>query len=81
MAESSEPVLFTENDWELNVDNTFVVTNLPIITPEKEEKFCSLLRHTTAPYSDPRIKIPFDDSGRSKGYQPYLLALSFTISF
>ena len=65
MPEDAE-VCFEEEDPRLNVDNTFVLTNLPTFVPEKESKFMQLLqRHCT-----PKIaysKFPYAPNGQSKG--------------
>ena len=66
MATEEEP-LFPEDDPRLNIDNTFVITNLPIITPDKEAKFLTLLQRTAGEYKIVSAKFPYEN-GKSKGF-------------
>ena len=67
MSESVD-FLWDEDDPRLNVNNTFVLTNLPIITPDKETKFSLLLRRIAEPHQISSLYFPYTEEKKSKGY-------------
>jgi hypothetical protein len=59
-----------ENDPHLDFNNTFVVTGLPIITPDKCEKYFTMLvnKRISIPIHMDEVYMPFDETNHSKGY-------------
>jgi hypothetical protein len=62
-----------ENDPRLDFNNTFLVTGLPVFTPDKCDKYFEVLKRRFSVIINPdEVYMPYDEKNNSKGLYCFL---------